>query len=226
MFNNKKWMLMGDYNEILEGEEHFGFEDSPRVPMGMRDFQDITRYCRLTDMRYQGARYTWCTKREEGSICKKLDIVLVNEEWLHDSKAYCVFEPEGCSDHLRCQIQLEKEDGRKRSPFKFTNAISKMLQFKLLMEDQWRGYESLYHSTSAMFLLTKHLKSLKQPLRALSKIKLGNLPKRTREAYQFLCLKHKESLENPTTEAIREESTSYAKWQILADLEEEFLKQR
>ena len=41
MFKNKRWMLMGDYNEILEGEEHSGFGDSPRIPLGMRDFQDM-----------------------------------------------------------------------------------------------------------------------------------------------------------------------------------------
>lgn len=44
---------MGDYNEILEEDEHSGFEDSPRIPVGMRDFQEATRYCRLTDMGYQ-----------------------------------------------------------------------------------------------------------------------------------------------------------------------------
>lgn len=41
MFKNKKWMLMRDYNEILDDEEHSGFEDSPRILLGMKDFQDI-----------------------------------------------------------------------------------------------------------------------------------------------------------------------------------------
>lgn len=39
MLKNKRWMLVGDYNEILEGEEHSGFRDSPRVSVGMRIFR-------------------------------------------------------------------------------------------------------------------------------------------------------------------------------------------
>lgn len=226
MFKNKKWMIIGDYNEILDGEEHSGFEDTPRVPTGMRDFQDIANYCRLTDMSYHGPRFTWCNKREEGLICKKLDRVLVNEEWLHGSRAYCVFEPGGCSDHLRCRIQFENEERRKRRPFKFTNVIAKMQEFKPLMVDQWKEYDALYHSTSAMFMLTKRLKALKQSIRELSKTKLGNLPKKTKEAYQELCEKQKRTLENPNQETIREESRAYERWQHLAELVEEFLKQR
>ncbi|KAF8106337.1 hypothetical protein N665_0143s0008 [Sinapis alba] len=212
LFKGKKWMLMGDYNKILEGEKHSSFEVSPRIPLGMRDFQEVVRHCGLTDMSYQGPRFTWCNKREEGLICKKLDRVLINEEWLHSWPTYCVFESSGCSDHLRCRIQLNEEMVKKRKPFKFTNAMTKM-------------YELLYHSTSAMFHLIKSLKALKQPLRAHSKVKLGDLPKRTREAYQDLCLKQKETLENPTIEAIRVENKANIKWQRLAELEEEFLKQ-
>ena len=101
MFRDKKWMIMGDFNEALEGEEHSGYEDNPRISQGMRDFQDLVCYCRFTDMGYPGPKFTWCNKREEGLICKKLDRVLVNEKWLHSSRAYSVFESGGCSDHLR-----------------------------------------------------------------------------------------------------------------------------
>lgn len=226
MFKNKRWMLMGDYNEILEGEEHSGFENSPRLPLGMRDFQDMVRDCKLLDMSFQGPRFTWCNKREQGLICKKLDRVLVNEEWLKGSPTYCVFEAGGCSDHLRCRIQLEIDQQKKRKPFKFTNAIANMEEFVPLVEEQWKDQEPLYHSTSAMFRLTKYLKALKQPLRALSKNELGDLSKRTREAYLILCTKQKETLENTAVVAIQEESIAYEKWHRLAELEEEYLKQK
>lgn len=84
----------------------------------------------------------------------------------------------------------------------------------------------MFHSTAAMFKLTKQLKILKQPLRALSKAKLGDLPKKTREAYKDLCEKQKATLEMPVQAAIREEARAYVRWQKLEYLEEEFYKQR
>lgn len=68
MLKNNRWMLMGDYNEILDGEEHSEFNDSPRISSGVGDFQEIASLCKLTDMGYQGSRYTWCNKHEEGLI--------------------------------------------------------------------------------------------------------------------------------------------------------------
>ena len=42
-FRNKRWILTGDFNEILDGEEHSSFENSPTIPHGMRNFQEVVR---------------------------------------------------------------------------------------------------------------------------------------------------------------------------------------
>lgn len=78
MFANKAWILMGDFNEILDVEESSGFSRLGRAPSGMRDFQKMVLTCNLSDMCYQGPLHIWCNKREEGVICKKLDMVLMN----------------------------------------------------------------------------------------------------------------------------------------------------
>ena len=65
MFRNKAWMIMGDFNEILEGDEHSGFSNLMSLPNGMRDFQQMVLHCQLSDMGYQGPKLTWCNKREE-----------------------------------------------------------------------------------------------------------------------------------------------------------------
>lgn len=38
LFHDKAWMIMGDFNEILDGEENSGFSDLGRLPSVMRDF--------------------------------------------------------------------------------------------------------------------------------------------------------------------------------------------
>lgn len=38
MFSSKFWMIVGDFNEILEGEKNLGFMEYSRVLSGMTVF--------------------------------------------------------------------------------------------------------------------------------------------------------------------------------------------
>lgn len=226
-FRNKAWMLMGDFNEILDGVESSRFEDMNRIPGGMRDFQNLVLRCQFTDMPYQGPKYTWCNKREEGLICRKLDRVLLNDVALSKlSNAYSIFEAGGCSDHMRCKVQLVSSSEKIKRPFKYVNAISRVSSFLPMVQTYWDSTVRLYHSTSAMFRFSKKLKLLKPLIRELGRESLGNLTKRTNEAYDLLCLKQSNTLSNPSDAAIQEEAEVYGKWLHVATLEEDFLKQK
>lgn len=108
MFRNKEWIIMGDFNEVLDGEKHSSYQDSGLTTQGMRDFESVIQYCSLMDMGYKGPKFTWCNKRDEGTICKKLDRILVNETWLNKrTQAYGVFEAGGVSDHLRGEVSSD-----------------------------------------------------------------------------------------------------------------------
>lgn len=217
---------MGDFNEILDGEENSGFTDLERLPSGMRDFQRMVMHCNLMDMGYQGPMLTWCNKREEGLICKKLDRVLLNDDaQVRFSNAYSVFEPGGCSDHMRCKIQVFPTNEKIRRPFKYINAIGSLPQFLPMVKGYWDSTEILFHSTSEMFSFSKKLKNLKPLIREMGKEKLGNLSKRAPEAYGELCDKQKQTLVSPSNNAIQEEADAYEKWLHIAALEEDFLKQ-
>lgn len=101
-----------------------------------------------------------------------------------------------------------------------------MTEFLPLVEDYWAGTEKLFHSTSAMFRLSKKLKALKPIMKKLSREKFGELPKRAKKAYENLCEKQNETLHRPSPDAVKEEAEAYDKWYNVAELEEEFFKQK
>lgn len=127
MFRDKTLIIMGDFNEVLEGNEHSGYDGNANIASGIRDFQRITRHYCFTDISSQGPLFTWCNKRESGLICKKLDRTLVNDAWLHKfTQSYSVFDSGGCSDNLRCRTQIKMEEAQKMRLFMFRNIIGKM----------------------------------------------------------------------------------------------------
>lgn len=69
-----------------------------------------------------------------------------------------------------------------------------------------------------MFRFSKKLKVLKPVLRRLSKEKLGDLVKRTKEAFDDLC-------ECQVPDAMSQEGRDFMKQQRLSELEEKFLGQ-
>lgn len=218
---------MGDFNEILAGEEHSNYQDSDLMTSGMRDFENVVQHCRLLDMGFQGPKFTWCNKRDEGNINKKLDRFLVNETWLHKrTQAYGVFEAGGISDHLRGRFHLGEEIERKRKPFKFTNVIAETPEFKEIIENYWKDTQPLFQSTSALFRFSKYLKGLKPHIRSLSKNKLGILTTKVKEAFHDLCEKKERVMAAPSQENVHAEHEAAVRWQRISDIEEKVLKQR
>lgn len=199
MFRGKQWMIMGDFNEILDGEEHSSYQDLGLVSVGMQKFDSVIQHCRLVDLGSQGPKFTWCNKREEGIICKKLDQFLVNDIWLHKQDKSCgVFEAGGCSDHLRGRFHMQSEAVGKRRSFKFTNAVAEMSDFPKLMDDFWKNNQPLFQSTSALFWFSKSLKALKPLIRRLSKERLEKLSMKIKEAYKDLCKIQERLMDDPT----------------------------
>ena len=205
MFSGKAWMIVGDFNEILDGEESSAYLEAGRISGGMRDFQKMALHCKLSDMGYQGAKFTWCNKREVGVICKKLDRVLLNDIAIQRfSSAYSIFEAGGCSDHLRCKINLFPTGEKPRKPFKYVNALGRLPSFLPMVKEYWESTDVLFHSTSAMYRFSKKLKNQKPMIRELGREKLGNLSKRASEAYSTRCEKQQNTLANPNTVAMNE----------------------
>ncbi|XP_024014004.1 uncharacterized protein LOC112088085 [Eutrema salsugineum] len=196
---NKRWVICGDFNEVLASEDHSLGCASATDTTGSRDFRETIRQCNLIDMGYHGPWFTWCNKRQEGLIHKKLDRVLVNEVWLlNHPYSYSVFEAGGISDHLRGRFYLSCKEQRIKRPFRFLNALTKMPEFLPAMEEYWGNSQALF----------------------------GDLSKRTKEAFDDLCVKQEDNAVNPTSEGLAEESAALSKWEHLYELEEAYLKQK
>lgn len=181
----------------------------------MSDFQECCSNCHLTDMSFYGPLFTWCNKRVDGLICRKLDRVLINDHWLHElPQSYCVFEAGSCSDHQRCRFYLQTANTTpKKRPLKFANVVASLPHFLPAVEDFWRTTQRVFHSTSAMFRFSKKLKDLKPIIRQLSREALGDISKKVQESYALLCEKPEQTLNLPTSENQQEEGLALERWE-------------
>lgn len=224
VIKKKPWMVVGDFNETLFNEEH---SSSSGSTPGMREFQEAVQYCSLLDSTSHGPCFTWNNRRAEGLISKKLDRVLINDHWVQlFPQSYSVFEGGGCSDHLRCRIQLLPQASKPKRPFKFVNVVAEMEQFGPMIKEFWGNSTPIYLSTSSMHRFTKKLKALKPEIHKLAKDRMGNLTKKSKEALEDLRFKQEQNLSSPSEENMKLEIEAAQQWEKVSNLEEKFLKQK
>ena len=73
-------ICIGDFNEILLANEKQGGE--PRSEWQMANFQEVLDNCRLRDMGFKGAHFTWCNRRDkQDRIYVRHDHGIANQEW-------------------------------------------------------------------------------------------------------------------------------------------------
>lgn len=74
------WLLMGDFNEILQLSEKRCGRNRPKRQMG--NFHEVLEVCELKDLGFSGCPFTWCNNRDgEQRILERLDRLLANSKW-------------------------------------------------------------------------------------------------------------------------------------------------
>ncbi|XP_042944540.1 uncharacterized protein LOC122278417 [Carya illinoinensis] len=77
---NKSWLCFGDFNEILYHHEKVGAASRPNSQMDA--FRSMVDRCGLSDLGYEGSKYTWSNNREGIQFTKeRLDRALGNLLW-------------------------------------------------------------------------------------------------------------------------------------------------
>lgn len=141
-------------------------------------------------------------------------------------QSYCVSEAGGCSDHLRCRIMIHSDQIKPKKPFKFTNALVDLPQFLPLMKTYWDSTILLFSSMTALFRFSKKLNELKPMLRSLRKEHIGDITRKTKDAWLKLCACQTATLANPCSELMVEEAAAFDCWSFLSQLEEKILIQK
>jgi hypothetical protein len=67
--NPQAWLCVGDFNEITEDSEKFGA--ALRHRWQMENFSNTLAFCRLHDLGFSGAKFTWCNYRRMIILLKK-----------------------------------------------------------------------------------------------------------------------------------------------------------
>jgi exonuclease III len=71
---------VGDFNEITEDSEKFGA--ALRHRWQMENFSNTLAFCRLHDLGFSGAKFTWCNYREDDHFTQeRIDRATATPEW-------------------------------------------------------------------------------------------------------------------------------------------------
>ena len=110
----------------------------------------------MDDLRYGGDLYSWCNKQLDNPIMKKLDRVLVNQEWiLKFPNSGANFLSPILSDHSVCMVFGDFSSSRCKSSFKFFDFWTDFDEFFSVVAQVWQSNVSgsLFQVVSKLKLL-------------------------------------------------------------------------
>ncbi|KAG2250693.1 hypothetical protein Bca52824_080829 [Brassica carinata] len=167
----------------------------------------------MTDLAQVGPSVTWTNSQDENPISKKLDRVMINSCWIGGfPNSFVSFESGSVSDHLRMHIQLREAPQGNSKPFKFFNHTASHPRFLEAVSRVCNETAPLFHSRSALRRFQDKLKALKSEM--------------VKQAYNELCAKQTEAMQNPQTSTFEAASDAWEHWHHISGIEEQFYYQK
>jgi hypothetical protein len=220
--SSKPWILCGDFNVVRQLSEKWGVDSLNAYEL---EFDNCLNSLEVTDLNFSGCLFTWNNK-SEGSrfIARKLDRVLVNEDWLCNFGRTCVdFSSGGISDHSLAFISVGTMVSFGPKPFKFFNYWLENKDFMSWISDCW----SQDVQGVPMFKLCRKLKAVKIMLKEKNVGCYGDIKNKVLQARAHLELAQHDVLDSHgnATSLLRERECLHV-YASLMRAEEVFLKQK
>lgn len=137
----RKWMCMGDFNDVLSAEEKIG--GNARTQSQLALGRNALNVCNLFDMGFEGYQYTWSNGREgQDNIQCRLDRVLCSDDFTtRFSPVKVLHLPRFGSDHVAILTTLEapliRDAGRRKHIFRFEESWTKEQRCENIIKYCW-----------------------------------------------------------------------------------------
>jgi hypothetical protein len=131
------WCFLGDFNTILEAQEHSGFAVPARQPIV--DFQDWTDTNFLIHLPTTGAYLTWSNGRRGARHTeRRLDRAICNQDWMDACTTLgCSTLVRNQSDHYPLLLNFTNHNLTFKSSFKFMKMWSLHDNCKDVIATSW-----------------------------------------------------------------------------------------
>ncbi|XVE89222.1 hypothetical protein DITRI_Ditri19aG0133200 [Diplodiscus trichospermus] len=173
LISQRPWLIAGDFNVIAHTDKSSNFNGYQVPNLDTKDFTECIQHLAVFDHVFPSPRFTWSNHQADNVIAKKLDRVLINDEWLVAfPNSRVEFIPPGESDHCPSLVQLCPAFFSTPKSFKFFNFWTRHPDFLAIV--QWAWLEKV--SGNPMEVLHRKLKRLKPCLKAFNKIHFADLP--------------------------------------------------
>uniref|UniRef100_A0A803Q3C3 Reverse transcriptase domain-containing protein n=1 Tax=Cannabis sativa TaxID=3483 RepID=A0A803Q3C3_CANSA len=192
---DEPWLLMGDFNEILNANERIG-KRAHNVPS--QRFQDSMEKCRMVDLKSSGSFFTWNNKQKpEERIFSKIDRAMVNMQWLNVFPcSEAVFLPEMIFDHTPILVSIYEDKNYGKKPFRYYNMWKMAPEYDNLVAKAWEEESS----GTRMFRIVHKLRRLKAVLKHLNRKDFSDIHKAETAARIQLAEIQGELNQNPGNE--------------------------
>lgn len=166
------WFLAGDFNVLLKLEECSRFNGNQTCSALMTEFGDCLKGLGVFDHPFIGPTFTWVNNQDASLQCRKLDRMLINNEWnVQFSDSVVEFMSPGVSDYCAIMVRRVENMEQPVKPFKFFNFWTSHSEFMEIVRASWQEIEE----GNPMQVLHRKLKRLKFKLKEFNNLHFSNI---------------------------------------------------